>query len=83
MKTQYGYSFAVSENKVVYLKDWQVQNSYRGGNLVLFDKKYFKPKETKYSNSSLEGAKETTFKDLTKAAKAQKNHLWQIKTKRY
>lgn len=78
-KTPYGYAVALSENKVAYVKDWQVQTSYRGGQLVLLDKQHFKPTETKYKNPDFEDSKETTWNDLKKAAQAQKNHLWKIK----
>ena len=83
-KTPYGYAVTVAEGKTVYVKDWAVNDSWKaGGMLVMFDKAYYKPRDTKYVNDNLYMDK-TGYKwnDMLKIAKMQKQHHWKKKDKK-
>lgn len=76
----------VDNNKVVYLKDWQVeaiknwdlgQNSYA----VKLDRRYFKTYTMSFKFDDVCFAKEDTFDDLVAVAKSQdlnKDHHWKL-----
>lgn len=67
------YVMWVDNNKVVYLKDWQIQpirNEQGKAYAVKLNRAYFKPYTT-YQNDDYGFEKEDTFDDLVKVAKEQ------------
>lgn len=79
------YVLFVADDKVVYLKDWQikpVRNFYLGveAYAVKLNKKYFKPYQIHYEQDEFVFEKEDTFDDLFKLANEQqsKNTIWAL-----
>lgn len=77
------YVMWVGNNKVVYLKSWNVtpikNSKYGNAYSVKLDRKYFKPYNS-YQNDNLYFEKEDTFDDLVNIAKEQdkENMEWRI-----
>lgn len=78
-QTPYGFAIQLDEKHVQYVKDWQVypqESPYKGfqGINVAFSRKYWKPKETKYTNDDFIGNSQMlNYSEMLKIAREQQN----------
>lgn len=72
LKTKYGYALILDRTRVVFLKDWQVSDSYFGNEIIL-QREYFNVKEWGEHDEFFENDEFLSFDAWLKVAKEQEN----------
>ncbi|HEL2057750.1 TPA: hypothetical protein TY768_000918 [Streptococcus suis] len=69
--TKYGKGYRLNATEGIWLKDWQVKESYRGGTVLFLDRKYYKVSKFN-ENSNFSYEKAPSFDKMLKIARTQK-----------
>lgn len=73
IETKFGYALILNHDYVVFLKDWQVNQSFYG-NEVIIDKKYWLPKQWGCHENFGYDEENLIFENWLKTAKLQQSY---------